>query len=340
VTEWELIERYFRELGAPREDVVLGIGDDAALLRVPAECELAMTTDALIEGVHFLAGAPAQSLGHRALAVNLSDIAAMGASPSWALLSLNLPSIDEAWLREFALGFGALAQQHGVCLVGGNLSRGALSITVQLGGLVPAGRALRRNGARAGDGLYVSGTPGDAAQGCELVGQTLLDRAQVDQGRAPEDTRTRYLVHRFEYPTPRVALGEALRGVASACIDISDGLYADAARLLEASGCGAEVSIESLPLSEAMQHTLADQAWRAVLRGGEDYELCFTVPPERAAFLGALGARVGVPLTRIGVLTASHGIAVKSGENTIAESFCGFEHFSQRLNGNSTHKVV
>jgi thiamine-monophosphate kinase len=323
VTERELIERYFRDLGSAREDVVLGIGDDAALLRVAAGYELVLTTDALIEGVHFLPAASARSLGHRALAVNLSDIAAMGASPSWALLSLNLPSIDEDWLREFAAGFGALAQRHGVSLVGGNLSRGALSITVQLAGLVPAGQALRRDGAHPGDELYVSGTPGDAAQGCARVGQTPVD----ESGGAD----TRYLLQRFEYPTPRVAVGEGLRGLASACIDVSDGLYADAGRLLEASGCGAELCIDSLPLSESLRHICAQQAWRAALLGGEDYELCFAVAPERAHDVGALAVRTGVPLTRIGTLSASRGLTLKSGASTIAGSFGGFEHFSQQI---------
>jgi thiamine-monophosphate kinase len=318
VTEWQLIERYFCDLGASRKDVVLGIGDDAAVLSVPDASQLVLTTDALVEGVHFLAGAPARSLGHRALAVNLSDLAAMGASPSWALLSLNLPSIDEHWLRDFAAGFGALAQQCGVSLVGGNLSRGALSITVELAGLVPAGQALRRGGARSGDELYVSGCVGDAAQGCALL------RA----GRRSDDGDVRYLLQRFEYPTPRVALGEALRGVASACIDISDGLYADVGRLLEASGCGAELSIERLPLSEPLKRTLADQAWRAGLRGGEDYELCFTAPPEYAQRIAMLAERTGQTVTRIGVLVAKRGVTLKSGNTTTPVSIGGFDHFS------------
>jgi thiamine-monophosphate kinase len=318
VTEWQLIERYFRELGSRREDVVLGIGDDAALLRVRGDSELALTTDALIEGVHFLPGAPARSLGHRALAVNLSDIAAMGASPSWALLSLNLPAIDETWLSEFASGFGALAQNHGVSLVGGNLSHGPLSITVQLAGLVAPGQALRRDGARVGDELYVSGTPGDAAQGCALL----------RENRPARDEDARYLLQRFEYPTPRVTLGETLRGVASACIDVSDGLYADATRLLDASGCGAELPIENLPLSGALARTLGDQAWRAALRGGEDYELCFAVSPERVRHLPGIADRVGCRLTRLGVLVAPSGLTLTSGGNPLALSICGFEHFS------------
>lgn len=318
MTEWQLIERYFCELGTAREDVVLGIGDDAAVLSVPAESQLVLTTDALVEGVHFLAGAPARSLGHRALAVNLSDIAAMGASPSWALLSLNLPSINEDWLRGFAAGFGALARQHGVSLVGGNLSRGALSLTVELAGLVPAGQALPRGGARPGDELYVSGSLGDAAQGCELL------RA----GGRSDDEDARYLMQRFEYPTPRVALGQALRGIASACIDVSDGLYADLGRLLQASDCGAELSIESLPLSEPLRRTLGGQAWRTGLRGGEDYELCFSASPEHARHLPTLAERTGQTLTRIGVLAATRGVTLKSGNTTIPLSIGGFDHFS------------
>lgn len=316
-SESQLIERYFRELGASREDIVLGIGDDAALLRVPGNCELVLTTDALIEGVHFLPGAPARALGHRALAVNLSDIAAMGASPSWALLSLNLPVADEAWLREFAAGFGALARSHDVALVGGNLSRGALSITVELAGLVPTGQALRRDGARAGDELYLSGSVGDAACGLELLrGEVTVPAAEAA-----------YLQRRFEYPTPRVALGQALRGIASACIDISDGVYIDASRLLAASGCGAKLEIERLPVSEPLRRALGEQSWRTALCGGEDYELCFTAPPAQAAAVVATAARTGQAVTRIGALYPGTGLTLTAGGSVMQFSPSGFDHF-------------
>ena len=316
-SESQLIERYFRELGASREDIVLGIGDDAALLRVPGNCELVLTTDALIEGVHFLPGAPARALGHRALAVNLSDIAAMGASPSWALLSLNLPVADEAWLREFAAGFGALARSHEVALVGGNLSRGALSITVELAGLVPTGQALRRDGARAGDELYLSGSVGDAACGLELLrGEVTVPAAEAA-----------YLQRRFEYPTPRVALGQALRGIASACIDISDGVYIDASRLLAASGCGAKLEIERLPVSEPLRRALGEQSWRTALCGGEDYELCFTAPPAQAAAVVATAARTGQAVTRIGALYPGTGLTLTAAGSVMQFSPSGFDHF-------------
>jgi thiamine-monophosphate kinase len=317
VAESALIERYFRDLGAGRDDVALGIGDDAALLRVAANAELVLTTDALVEAVHFAAGAPAHSLGHRALAVNLSDIAAMGAAPSWALLSLNLPAIDDDWLAEFAAGFGALARRHAVALVGGNLSRGALSITVELAGQVPRATALRRDGAHAGDDLYVSGSLGDAA-----CGRAVLCGAV---SAAPEDAA--YLQHRFEYPTPRVELGQALRGLASACIDLSDGLYVDAARLLQASGCGALLAIEQLPLSAALQRTLGDAAWQQAVRGGEDYELCFTAPPAAAAAIAAVASRCGQTISRIGELQVGGGLTLHRGNTVMQFSPSGFDHF-------------
>ena len=317
VSESQLIERYFRELGARREDVVLGIGDDAALLHVPAGSELALTTDALIEGVHFLPGAAPRALGHRVLAVNLSDVAAMGAAPCWALLSLNLPSADEDWLGEFAAGFAALARAHAVALVGGNLSRGALSITLQLAGLVPAGEALRRGGARAGDDLYLSGSVGDAACGLKIL--------RGDAAATPADAA--WLQQRFEYPAPRVALGQALRGIASACIDVSDGVYIDATRLLAASGCGATLEIERLPLSPALQRTLGDQAWRSALTGGEDYELCFAAAKAEAGALGALAARTGQAVTRIGTLHAGAGLTLMAAGAVMQFSASGFDHF-------------
>ena len=235
IAEADLIQRFFLGLGAERADVRLGIGDDAALLHVPPGEDLVLTTDALVEGVHFLPGAPAHSLGHRALAVNLSDIAAMGATPSWALLSLNLPQAEAAWLAAFAAGFDALARAHGVALVGGNVSRGALSITVQLAGTVPEGQALRRDGGRPGHSLYVSGSVGDAAAGLKVL------RGELSVGAGAAD----YLRRRFEYPQPRSRLGVELRGLASACIDVSDGLYVDARRLLSASGCGGVIELRA-----------------------------------------------------------------------------------------------
>lgn len=316
-SESELIDRFFRELGAARADVVLGIGDDAALLRVAGDAELVLTTDALVEGVHFLPGAPAQSLGHRALAVNLSDIAAMGATPNWALLALNLPEADERWLQPFAAGFGALARAHGVALVGGNVSRGPLSITVQLAGVLPRGEGLRRDGAHPGEALYVSGSVGDAAAGLKRLRGQL--RATPEAGA--------YLQQRFEFPLPRVQLGAGLRGLASACIDVSDGLYADAQRLLRASGCGASIALECLPVSWALRETLGELAWQQALAGGEDYELCFSAPQANAAAIAALAERTATAVSRIGSLEAGAGVELKLNNAVMQFSPLGFEHF-------------
>ncbi|MFT3904876.1 MAG: thiamine-phosphate kinase [Steroidobacteraceae bacterium] len=312
--EADLISRYFVGLGAARDDVTLGIGDDAAIVRAPTDQELVLTTDALIEGVHFLPGADAHSLGHRSLAVNLSDLAAMGAEPAWALLSLNLPKIEAAWLERFAAGFGALARSHGVALIGGNLSRGPLSISVQITGFAPPGAALRRAGAQPGDLIYVSGTPGDAAAG---LASLLAGR----QGPAE-------LLRRFAYPEPRVMLGLVLRGLASACVDLSDGLYADLAHLAAASGCSAQVEVERLPVSAALQQRDGAAAWRRVLSGGEDYELCFTVPPARQAELEHRLAGGSVACRAIGVMAGGAGLQILHSGSVIPFTHAGFDHFA------------
>lgn len=305
--EAELIERIFARLGARRGDVPLGIGDDAALLEVPAGQQLVLTTDSLVEGVHFLAGADPRSLGHRALAVNLSDLAAMGATPAWALLSLNLPEIDEGWLAQFAAGFDALARRHQVALVGGNLSRGPRSITVQAAGFVSQGAALLRSTARAGDLLCVSGSVGDAAAGRTLQSAELRGR--------------------FEFPVPRVALGLALRNIATGCIDVSDGLWADAGRLAEASGVGAVIELEQLPISAALTAAAGSDALRYVLGGGEDYELLFSVAPAAHSQLPALAEAAQCAVTVIGSMQAQPGLLLTRGGNVMPFSHAGFDHF-------------
>ena len=316
-SETQLIRRFFADLGVARSDVVLGIGDDAALLRVAAGRDLVLTTDALVEGVHFLAGASAHSLGHRALAVNLSDIAAMGATPSWALLALNLPQADEAWLQGFASGFGELARAHGVALVGGNVSRGPLSLTVAMAGTVPSGQGLRRDRARSGDALYVSGTVGDASAWLRCGRGELRSSA-----RAAE-----FLQQRFEYPTPRMALGAGLLGLASACVDVSDGLYADAQRLLLAAGVGAQIELSQLPVSWALREVLRDRAWQQALEGGEDYELCFTAPEVRHGAIAALAAQTGTPIAQIGQIRDGSAIELVLNKSVMQFSPLGFDHF-------------
>jgi thiamine-monophosphate kinase len=316
--EFALIDRYFRACGARRADVVAGVGDDAALLTVPDATELVAATDTLVAGVHFPHGSPPASIGHRALAVNLSDLAAMGARPAWALLALTLPQAQESWLAQFAAGFGALARAHEVQLVGGDTTRGPLCITVQLLGFVPRGTALRRSGGHPGDSLFVSGTPGDAAAGLALQESRLSAPAALDA----------YLRERFEMPSPRVALGERLREFASACIDVSDGLLADAAKLAHASGTGVEIHYEALPVSAALEQAAgAERARELALTGGDDYELCFAVAEKNlAAFTQEL------PSQRwdyhcIGVLRESPGAAVLRDGSVMQFSHSGYQHF-------------
>jgi thiamine-monophosphate kinase len=319
LSEFELIERYFSRTGATRADVHVGIGDDGAVLACPPGHELVAVTDTLVEGAHFPRGSPADSIGHRALAVNLSDIAAMGAVPAWALLALTLPRVEESWLAEFARGFGALARQYEVALIGGDTTAGPLCVTVQVLGFVPAGRALLRGGARPGDALLVSGTPGDAAAGLAL-----------EQGRlnVRDPSQAAALRRRFLFPEPRLELGAALRGLASACIDVSDGLLGDLGKLARASGCGATLDIESLPLSSALEAACGEtRARELALTGGDDYELLFAVPPDRVEALQRELPPAEWRYARIGAMTALPGVQVRRGGVVIDFSHSGYDHF-------------
>jgi len=318
LSEFALIERYFRRCGAHRTDVRLGVGDDAALLAVPGGSELVAAIDTLVAGVHFPHGSPAASIGHRALAVNLSDLAAMGARPAWALLALTLPEADESWLEEFATGFNDLARAHGVALVGGDTTRGPLCISVQLLGHVPTGEALTRGGGNVGDLLFVSGTCGDAAAGLAI------EQGQLETEPEPRAS----LRERFLWPTPRVALGERLRGLASACIDVSDGLLGDAARLASASQAGAELGWADVPLSQPLLEVLGEEHARELaLGGGDDYELCFAVPPQNIARLTAQLPPQEWRYTRIGLLRTEPGAVVVRDGSVMEFSHSGYEHF-------------
>ena len=320
--EFELIERYFRNRGERRPDVVLGVGDDAALLAASSGGDLVAAIDTLVEEVHFPRGSPAASIGHRALAVNLSDLAAMGARPAWALLALTLPESDEGWLGEFTTGFASLARTHRVALVGGDTTRGPLTVTVALLGLVPHGTALTRGGGRAGDALFVSGTPGDAAAGLALE-----QRGLAGAGLSRADSA--YLRDRFRLPTPRLALGERLRGYASACIDVSDGLLADAGKLAAASGAGVELAYGSVPLSEPLLAAVGEERARELaFTGGDDYELCFAVHAQDVARLSAELPPQRWLYTRIGMLRESPGACVVRDGNVMEFSHSGYEHFA------------
>jgi thiamine-monophosphate kinase len=319
LSEFDLIERYFRGCGAKRADVRVGVGDDAAILECPAGAELIAAVDSLVDGVHFPHGSPPASVGHRALAVNLSDLAAMGARPAWALLALTLPQADEPWLSEFAAGMAALARAHEVALVGGDTTSGPLCVTVTVLGYAQRSSALLRSGGRPGDAVFVSGTPGDAAAGLA-----------IEQGRlAAAAEAAAYLRERFLYPAPRLALGERLRHYASACIDVSDGLLGDAGKLARASGCGVEISHPDVPVSEPLMRAAGEERARELaLTGGDDYELCFSVRPAHVARLVAELPPERWGYTRIGTLREAPGADVLRDGTVMSLSHSGYDHFT------------
>jgi thiamine-monophosphate kinase len=319
-SEFELIRRYFTHRA---RHAVLGVGDDAALVNVRRGCELVVSSDMLVAGRHFLRNADPYRLGHKALAVNLSDMAAMGAAPRWATLALALPAADTHWLKAFSRGFMALARRFAVDLIGGDTTRGPLNICVQIMGEVPRGAALRRDGARAGDDIWVSGTLGDAA----LALAARKRRIQL------KPVELAYCAARLDQPAPRIALGLALRGVARSAIDISDGLCADLGHILERSGVAAEIDLSALPASGILRRYFDRVAARnALLAGGDDYELCFTAPRQARERVVRSGSRSGVALARIGrIQTRVRGaprLIVRAADGTALRlARGGFDHF-------------
>lgn len=314
--EFDLIRRFFTRQPVRHAGTALGVGDDCALLRCEAGGALAVTVDTLVSGVHFLPEVEPDSLGHKALAVSLSDLAAMGAEPRWATLALTLPEVDADWLEAFARGLFALAERHGVEIIGGDTTRGPLSITLQAMGWVPEGRALCRSGARPGDGIYVSGPIGSAGLGLkQRLGQTDLQDAAA--------------LARLERPEPRVALGFQLRGLASACIDVSDGLAADLGHILAASGVGAALDCAALPLTDGVARYIAATGdWAMPWHAGDDYELCFTVPEDQRDELARRLAGTGLAAFPIGRIEAEPGLRLLKEGRLIDLNPSGYEHFS------------
>lgn len=312
--EFDLIAR-IRARAGMRDDVVLGIGDDAALLAPPPGRQLVVTADTLNDGVHFPHGTLPADLGWKALAVNLSDLASMGAEPAWCTLSLSLPQGDTAWIDGFLDGFLALAREHGIVLVGGDTTRGPLSVSVTAMGFVDAGRALRRDGARVGDDVWVTGTLGDAAGALAL-----LERDPVGVLRL-----------RLDRPTPRVEAGRALIDVASACVDVSDGLLADLGHVATRSGVGAQVEIDALPASDALCAAF-DAATRMPMQasGGDDYELCFTAPADARARIAVLASSLDLRITRIGRMVPGEGVhPVRADGDLWTPPRRGYDHFAE-----------
>jgi thiamine-monophosphate kinase len=314
--EFDIIARYFAGHSA-RSDVLLGVGDDAAVLDTHAGRKLVVAMDTLVEGVHFLADSDPADVGYRALAVNLSDIAAMGAEPAWMTLSLSLSRADEPWLDGFARGLFELANEYNVALVGGDTVRGPLVISVQIAGWVESDAWLTRSGAKAGDLLFVSGIPGEAAAGLAVIQRRILG------GEAAA-----FLTHRFLRPRPRIELGRQLRTVATAAMDVSDGVLTDLKKLCAASGVGARLDVDLLPESAAMRELFdADDGLQYALAGGDDYELLFTLPADRAAaVLSTLQLQQQV--TQIGVITADTDVVCLRNGQPFNIKRAGYDHFA------------
>ena len=316
--EFDVIERFFTR-PSTRADVLLGIGDDAALLHLPADTDLVAAVDTVVAGRHFPSGCDPRSIGHRVLAVNLSDLAAMGATPAWATLALTLPAADRSWLEGFAEGLMSLATVHNVSLVGGDTTAGPLTVSVQILGHVARGTALRRSGAQEGDLLAVTGSLGDAGAGLAFATGRLIPSDRVAGAE---------LIRRFEYPTPRVAFGAAARGIASAAMDLSDGLVGDLPKLAAASGLSAHVEVDRLPLSPALQSL----GWGALARdwalgAGDDYELLLAVPGHCLEDLVRVAARLDLRLTTIGELRRGNGVCWTLGGAAYTPAAQGYDHF-------------
>jgi thiamine-monophosphate kinase len=315
-SEFDLIARYFSR---PTHNAILGVGDDAALVRPSEGAEIAVSSDTLVAGIHFLSDAQPRAVGHKALAVNLSDLAAMGARPRWVLLAITLPQIDANWLSEFADAFYRLAQNYGVDLIGGDTTRGPLAITVTVIGEVSSGMALQRDSARPGDDIWVSGQIGSAALAlAHLRGDVRLKGGGLQECLAKLHT-----------PEPRIDLGRELAGVANSAIDVSDGLVADAEHIAQRSDVRMEISYADVPCAPEVM-SMKDQplARQAILAGGDDYELLFSAPPDRSALIDAISARLRLALSRIGRVRAGSGVVVldESGK-AIELKVKGHDHF-------------
>ncbi len=315
MSEFSLIDLLHQHIRIVRDDVVVGTGDDCAIVDVPAGFQLAVSTDTLIAGRHFPLDTAPHAIGFKSLAVNLSDLAAMGATPTWVSLALTLPDQNTEWLDDFAKGFAELAAKHNVQLIGGDTTSGKLSITVTVMGLLPTGQGLQRSGAKVGDDLYISTSEGLGAAGFELSHSELGKRPSLD------------------YPHPRVTLGQELLNQATSCIDVSDGLLADLGHILKASNVGAEIQLDKLPFSKQLESLSYADRLKLALCAGDEYELCFTAKPEQSNKIIALAEQLDLTLTKIGSMTADTGINLyKRNDERYDLSLLGehgYNHFAQ-----------
>ncbi len=316
--EFELIEKYFSRSNARFENVVQGIGDDSAVVGIPQGKQLVISTDTLLENVHFSSADAPKDIGYKSLAVSLSDLAAMGAQPEFATLNLSIPKVDDRWLKQFSGGFFEIADQFNVALIGGDTVNGPLAVTVTAFGSVDEGAGVLRSGARPGDGIYVTGTLGDAALGLLLANGGLDVSAE----------NSRYLLHRLNRPYPRVDVALSLCKHATSAIDISDGLVADLTHITEQSGVGAEIELECVPISNAYRLVLGKVGWDHALSGGDDYELCVTVPENSEAHIAKLKWVEGVKLTRVGTITEQSSLVIRDSRQEIYHpEHSGYSHF-------------
>ncbi|MBC7786919.1 MAG: thiamine-phosphate kinase [Methylophilaceae bacterium] len=321
MSEFNIIRDYFTKA---TQHTILSVGDDAALISVTTGNELAISADMLVAGTHFFNDADAYKLGWKSLAVNISDMAAMGASPKWATLSIALPHADKHWLSEFSRGFFACATKFKVDLIGGDTTRGPLTISVQIMGEVPHGKAIKRSGAKVGDDIWVSNTLGDAALGLAHLQNKLHDSLQLDDGYIE------YCLHALHIPRPRVSLGLQLRYIATSAIDISDGLLSDLGHILTASKVGASIYLNQLPVSAFIsQHLDEKQMQQFVLAAGDDYELCFTAPTSANGVITSISDHLNLKLTTIGKITVQQELIVLDcNHQPVTTSKTGFDHFA------------
>jgi thiamine-monophosphate kinase len=315
MSEFNLIQKYFTR---PTRHTDLGVGDDAALIKV-AECnQLVVSTDMSVAGTHFYADAAPYDIGWKALAVNVSDMAAMGAQPKWATLAIALPEVNETWLAEFSRGFFSCTDVFGIDLIGGDTTKGPLNISVTIMGEVPIGKALKRSGAQAGDDIWVSGNLGSAALGlAHLQGKIALKKDALEAN-----------IHALCRPAPRINLGLKLRGIATSCIDISDGLLADLGHILKASNCGATIDLEKIPCIDYLKNDLENPQFQEfLLAGGDDYELCFTAPPSQRETINLLSKQLNLPITCIASTRAVIGMQTIYKNKNLTLLKQGFDHF-------------
>lgn len=323
-SEFDIIKQYFTRNFHESKSVLLGVGDDAAITSIPAGMEQVIAIDTLVEHVHFSDNTPAEEIAYKALAVNLSDLAAMGAIPAWFTLALTVPGVSESWLSDFSKGLFDLAEQFNMPLIGGDTTRGPLTISIQVAGFVPQGKALLRSDAQAGDHIFVTGKIGDGCAGLAV------------QKTGSKDSDDAFLLQRLHKPVPRIAFGQSLIGVANACIDISDGLLADVGHILEASEKGASIHLDKIPLSDACRNKLPqlNLSRLQLAQGGDDYELCFTVPENKLSMLECTCIESSLNITDIGIIEKEDGLRCYDNQELLEVEATGYQHFYNNENEN------